>query len=89
MRPTARALLSACHPGPTAVVTVVSTGLAFSVGLPLSTILLVAATILANQLSIGWSNDAIDAARKEDEEAVEGIAAEVREFATSFPMPGY
>ena len=63
MRSTARALLAACHPGPTAVVTVVSTGLAFSVALPLSTILLVAATILANQLSIGWSNDAIDAAR--------------------------
>jgi glycine hydroxymethyltransferase len=36
-----------------------------------------------------WMDDAIDAARKEDEEAIEGIAAEVREFATSFPMPGY
>jgi glycine hydroxymethyltransferase len=36
-----------------------------------------------------WMDDAIDAARKEDEEAIEGIAGEVRAFATSYPMPGY
>ena len=63
MRPTARTLLASSHPGPTAVVTAVSTGLAVSVGLPATTIAVVVATIAANQLSIGWSNDAIDAAR--------------------------
>jgi glycine hydroxymethyltransferase len=36
-----------------------------------------------------WMDNAIDAARKEDEDAIDGIAAEVREYATSFPMPGY
>ena len=36
-----------------------------------------------------WMDRAIDAARKEDEDAIDGIAAEVRDFAISFPMPGY
>lgn len=63
MRSTARTLLASSHPGPTGVVTAVSAGLAISAGLRPTTVLLVVATVLANQLSIGWSNDAIDAAR--------------------------
>ncbi|MFN3707105.1 UbiA family prenyltransferase [Microcella sp.] len=63
MWPRLRTLLASSHPGPTVVVTAVSSGLAISVGLNPATTLLVIATVLANQLSIGWSNDAIDAAR--------------------------
>jgi glycine hydroxymethyltransferase len=36
-----------------------------------------------------WMDDAVTAAIKEDEAALDRIAAEVREFALSFPMPGW
>jgi 4-hydroxybenzoate polyprenyltransferase len=62
----ARALLGAAHPGPTAVVTVVSVALGIVSGLPLERVALLGALILANQLSIGWSNDALDAERDRD-----------------------
>jgi len=56
------ALLRSCHPEPTAAVTVVSTALAIVAGRGWAS-LLVGATVLAGQLSIGWLNDAVDASR--------------------------
>jgi 4-hydroxybenzoate polyprenyltransferase len=58
-----RALALSCHPIPTLAVSAISAGLAALAGLsPARSVLLVAA-VFAGQLSIGWSNDAIDAAR--------------------------
>lgn len=57
------ALARACHPGPTVVVTALCTALAVAVGAPVTTVVLVLAVVLAGQLSIGWSNDWLDAAR--------------------------
>jgi 4-hydroxybenzoate polyprenyltransferase len=57
------ALLRACHPEPTAAVTLMSTGLAVTTGRDVRGVLLVAAAVLAGQLSIGWLNDALDARR--------------------------
>lgn len=58
-----RALIAAAHPGPTIVVTLVATSLGLVSGLPAVTVAVLAAMVLTNQLSIGWSNDALDAAR--------------------------
>jgi 4-hydroxybenzoate polyprenyltransferase len=58
-----RALVLACHPVPSAAVTVMTVGLAAGAGNDLETCLLVGVAVLAGQLSIGWSNDAIDARR--------------------------
>ncbi len=60
---TLRTLWGACHPGPTLVVTALSTGLGLAVGLSAWRLLLLAAVIFAGQVSIGLSNDARDAAR--------------------------
>lgn len=60
---TARALLLSCHPVPTLAVTAISAGLAALAGLTPARAALLVAAVLAGQLSIGWSNDAIDAAR--------------------------
>jgi 4-hydroxybenzoate polyprenyltransferase len=57
------ALARASHPAPTLAVTVFSALLAASAGTPLRTSILLVAAVLAGQLSIGWSNDRIDAAR--------------------------
>jgi 4-hydroxybenzoate polyprenyltransferase len=59
--PTALAL--SCHPGPALAVTLVATLLAVAAGAPADTVALVAAAFAAGQLSIGWSNDWLDAAR--------------------------
>ena len=56
------ALVRASHPEPTAAVTAIATALAVSAGLGTRS-LLVGAAFLAGQLSVGWSNDWIDAAR--------------------------
>jgi heme o synthase len=53
-------LLRACHPEPTAVVTVVSVALAVSVGRGTAGALAVGAAVLAGHLSVGWSNDYLD-----------------------------
>lgn len=53
----------ASHFGPTLVVTAVATVLAVAVGYPPSRVVLLSAAILADQLSVGWSNDWIDAGR--------------------------
>ena len=58
----AGALVRACHPEPTAAVTTIATALAVSAGLGARS-LLVTAAFLTGQLSVGWSNDWIDAAR--------------------------
>jgi 4-hydroxybenzoate polyprenyltransferase len=58
-----RGLLLACHPGPTVAVTALTTALAAGVGNRAGDVMLVGAAVLAGQLSIGWSNDWIDAAR--------------------------
>ena len=57
------ALVRAAHPQPTAAVTVLATVVAASAGRGPGGCALVAATILTGQLSIGWSNDAVDARR--------------------------
>lgn len=56
-------LLRACHPGPTAVVSLLVGGLAVAAGQSGPRSLLAVTAVLAGQLSIGWSNDAVDAAR--------------------------
>lgn len=57
------ALLRAAHPVPTVAVTAVGTVLAVVVGRDAWGVLLVAAAVLAGQVSIGWLNDALDAGR--------------------------
>nr|WP_246287206.1 UbiA family prenyltransferase [Schumannella luteola] len=51
------------HPGPTLVVTALGTGLAVAAGATPAAVLLVAAAVLTNQLSIGIANDMVDAPR--------------------------
>ncbi|MDT4914019.1 MAG: hypothetical protein QOC66_3147 [Pseudonocardiales bacterium] len=58
-----RGLVAACHPVPTVAVTAVTVLLAAGVGLSASRVVLIGAAVLTGQLSIGWSNDRIDAAR--------------------------
>lgn len=57
------ALLLSSHPGPASVVSLVALLLGVVLQLPISGIVLLAAAVLAGQLSIGWSNDWLDAAR--------------------------
>lgn len=61
--PGARDLALASHPGPTVAVTVFSVAMAAGAGAPPLTTALVGAAVLAGQLSVGWSNDWIDAER--------------------------
>lgn len=63
MTATPVALVAASHPGPCVAVTVLSTALATALGQSPGRVALVAAAVLAGQLSIGWSNDLIDAQR--------------------------
>ena len=58
-----RALVDACHPGPTVTVTVVVTALAAAAGRDAAGLALVAVATLTGQLSVGWCNDAYDADR--------------------------
>jgi protoheme IX farnesyltransferase len=57
------ALLRACHPEPTAAVTLMMTALAVTAGRDARGVLMVAAAVLTGQLSIGWLNDVLDARR--------------------------
>jgi 4-hydroxybenzoate polyprenyltransferase len=59
----ATALLLASHPGPTVVVTVVATVLGIGLGYSPGRLAILALAVLLGQLSIGWSNDWLDAAR--------------------------
>src|SRR5690606_1332400 len=57
------ALVRASHAAPAVVVTGLATALAAALGSPTATVVLVAVAVGAGQLSVGWSNDWIDAAR--------------------------
>ncbi len=59
----AAGLAAACHPGPVLAVTTVATLLAAAARAGATTTILVAVAFLSGQLSVGWSNDWIDAAR--------------------------
>ncbi|MFC4855803.1 UbiA family prenyltransferase [Actinophytocola glycyrrhizae] len=59
----ARGLVGACHPVPGLAVTVVAVVLAAGVGLGAGQVALLGAAVFTGQLSVGWSNDWIDAAR--------------------------
>lgn len=56
-------LVVASHAGPTAVVSLLAVALAAGVGESLARVLLVGMAVLAGQLSVGWSNDWLDASR--------------------------
>ncbi|MGH3497331.1 MAG: UbiA family prenyltransferase [Nocardioidaceae bacterium] len=58
-----KGLALACHPGPAVAVTAFACVLAVAVGAGADLTVLVAVTFLVGQLSVGWSNDWIDAAR--------------------------
>lgn len=57
------ALARAAHPGPAVAVTTVAALLAVAAGQPGRTVAAVAAAVLAGQLTVGWGNDLVDAAR--------------------------
>ncbi|MBT9607285.1 MAG: UbiA family prenyltransferase [Microbacterium sp.] len=57
------ALWGATHPGPTLVVTALSLALGIATGLEPSRLVLLVVSVFAGQVSVGLSNDAIDAAR--------------------------
>jgi protoheme IX farnesyltransferase len=61
----ASGLIRACHPEPTAAVTLGSAVLAVAVGRTAIGVLYVAVAVLATQLAVGWSNDWLDAGRDE------------------------
>ncbi len=63
MTRTAFALARATHLGPTLAVTALATTLALAVGAGAATAVVVALAALTGQLSVGWSNDWIDAER--------------------------
>lgn len=63
MLSTTRAWLGASHPGPTFAVTMVAVLLAVGAGLDSWRVALLGAAMLADQLSVGFSNDWIDASR--------------------------
>lgn len=71
-----RGLVRACHPEPTAAVTAIAAALAVSVG---ANPLTVGAAFLSGQLSVGWSNDWLDATRdrvtsRTDKPTVRGLS---------------
>src|SRR5262245_17894220 len=72
-------LLVACHPEPTALVTVLTSLLALRAGRGLG-VVWVAAAVLAGQLGVGWTNDYVDrdldqAARRLDKPLARATAA--------------
>ncbi|HKP07003.1 MAG TPA: UbiA family prenyltransferase [Microbacterium sp.] len=60
---TVRALWGSSHPGPTLVVTALALALGVATGLEPWRLVLLTASVFAGQLSVGISNDALDAAR--------------------------
>ncbi|MFZ6990502.1 UbiA family prenyltransferase [Curtobacterium sp. RRHDQ66] len=80
MTSTARLLLASSHPGPTLTVTVLAAVIASAVGHPARLVVLVAAAVVAGQLSIGLANDWIDADRdrsvgRSDKPVAQGLIA--------------
>ncbi|WP_285116975.1 UbiA family prenyltransferase [Leifsonia sp. fls2-241-R2A-40a] len=68
-------LLLASHPGPTVVVTVITTLLGVGLGYPPGRLGVLALAVLFGQLSIGWCNDWLDAARDRAVERTDKPAA--------------
>ena len=73
-----RGLVGAAHPLPTLAVTVLATAFSAAAGRSAAGCVLVAATVLTGQLSIGWCNDLVDrerdlAAGRRDKPLVTGI----------------
>jgi 4-hydroxybenzoate polyprenyltransferase len=60
---TLRALWGSTHPGPTVVVTALAAALGVAAGLTPAAVVLLALAVFAGQVSIGISNDALDARR--------------------------
>ncbi|HEY5882104.1 MAG TPA: UbiA family prenyltransferase [Nakamurella sp.] len=60
---TVAVLLRAAHIGPTLAVTALAAALSVAAGTSAGRIILIAAAVLAGQLTIGWSNDLIDRSR--------------------------
>ena len=58
---TLRGYVIAAHAAPTAVVTLIMTVFAWSIGWRGAPLVLVLLAVLVGQLSVGWSNDAFDA----------------------------
>jgi len=80
MTSTARLLLASSHPGPTLTVTVLAAVIASAVGHPAWLVVVVAAAVVAGQLSIGLANDWIDADRdrsvgRSDKPVAQGLVA--------------
>jgi 4-hydroxybenzoate polyprenyltransferase len=59
----AAALAGSSHPGPSVAVTIITVGLGFSAGLDALRLVILGLSMLAGQLSVGLSNDWIDAER--------------------------
>lgn len=75
-------LLRAGHPEPSLVVTVVAVGLGVGVGLSPRRLVVLGVAVLAGQLSVGWSNDLLDARRgldrgRTDKPLAVGSASEI------------
>jgi len=73
-------LLRACHPEPTAAVTIMTTAFAVATGRGTAGAFWVGAAVLAGQLSVGWSNDYVDrdrdvVARRPDKPIAAGVVA--------------
>jgi protoheme IX farnesyltransferase len=83
------ALLRACHPEPTAAVTLMVTALAVTTGHTAGRVVLIGSAVLTGQLSIGWLNDVLDAERdrtvgRADKPVVAGaVSARTVGFATA------
>lgn len=61
-------IAAAAHVGPTVLVTLVTVLLAALSGLDPARLIIVGVMMVTNQLSVGWSNDAIDASRDREAE---------------------
>src|ERR1035437_3450255 len=75
-----RALALSCHPIPSLAVTALTAGLAALADLSLGRAALVTAAVFTGQLSIGWSNDYLDADRdravhRADKPVASGVVA--------------
>ncbi|QTE27876.1 UbiA family prenyltransferase [Pengzhenrongella sicca] len=76
----AQGLAISCHLGPTLAVTALALALALGVGVDAGTAAVLGAAVLAGQLSVGWSNDWIDAGRdlavgRRDKPVVSGLVS--------------
>jgi 4-hydroxybenzoate polyprenyltransferase len=72
-------LARGCHPGPTSVVTLIAGMLAVAGGASWVTSVVTVITVFAGQLSIGWSNDWLDATRdamRKDKPTAAGAVSE-------------